>query len=312
MALLVVSSAWADTLTVTKAASALSVDGVEDAVWASAPESVVIVSQVPDTIVAVNKEKQAGKYAKNWGKSKPAATTEVLLKAVYTDDMIYFLVKWADSSMDDQHKPFKWEGSKEDGEYLSGKEREDRFAMQWPISGEFNSNMMAEVDAVVDIWQWKAARTDAAGILHDKSHIRSTKPLCGKFSTHYSLSGNGVYVARPGDGGVSPYKSNKIDPFEYQEDLVVQYIPLVPDVADAADVKAKGKWDNGFWTVEIARKLDTGNHASDTVFEPSKKTKPQSRFSITPGTISTLSRTKSTLFLSDLLHFNTGKRAISL
>ncbi len=271
-ALLVASSAWADTLTVTKAASVPEIDGVEEAAWASAPETVIIVSQVPDTVIAKNKEMQAGKYAKNWTKSKPNATTEVSLKAMYSEDMIFIRAKWADSSKDDQHKPFKWEGSKEDGEYLSGKEREDRLAMQWPISGEFNSNMLAEVDAVVDVWQWKAARTNAAGIIHDKSHIRSTKPLTGKFSTHYSASGKEVYVARPGDGGVSPYKSNKIDPFEYQGDMVVQYIPTVPDVADATDVEAKGKWDAGFWTVEIARKLDTGNHATDTVFDSAKKT----------------------------------------
>ena len=271
-ALLLASPSWAETLTVTKTASVPVIDGVEEAAWAAAPETKIAVGQVPEAMIATNKEKQAGKYAKNWAKSKPNATTEVGLKAMYSDDMIFIRAKWADSSQDDQHKPFKWEGSKEGGEYLKGKEREDRLAIQWPISGEFNSNMLAEVDAVLDVWQWKAARTNAAGIIHDKSHIRSTKPLTGKFSTHYSSSGKEVYVARPGDGGVSPYKSNKIDPFEYQGDMVVQYIPVVPDVADAADVQARGIWESGLWTVEIARKLDTGNHATDTVFDPSKQT----------------------------------------
>jgi hypothetical protein len=186
--------------------------------------------------------------------------------------MIYFQAKWADTSMDDQQSPFKWKGTKEDGEYLGGKEREDRFAMQFPISGEFDSNMLAEVDAVIDMWQWKAARTNAAGIIHDKHQIRSTEPLTGKFSTHYSANGKEVYLSRRDDGGVSPYKSNIIDPFIYQGDIVAQYIPFVPDVADAADVQAKGVWKDGIWTLEIARKLDTGHHDTDSVFVPGKPT----------------------------------------
>ena len=264
---LIACPAWAATLTVVKTTTVPEIDGVEDAAWGVAPELTVSVAPVPAPIAAMNKEKQNGKYAKNWTKEKPNATTAVKLKALYSDDTIFIRAMWADSSRDDQHKPFKWEGSKEDGEYLAGKEREDRLAFQFPIKGEFSANMLGEVEAVVDIWQWKAARTNAAGVAHDKSHVRSMQPLTGKFSTHYSGGGKEIYVTRPGDGGVSPYKSNKIDPFEYQGDVVVQYLPVVPDVADAADVKAKGAWKDGFWTVEIARKLDTGHHDSDTVFD---------------------------------------------
>ena len=130
--------------------------------------------------------------------------------------------------------------------------------------------MLAEVDSVIDMWQWKAARTNAAGILHDKHHVRSQTPLAGKFSTHYSAGGKEIHIVRKNDGDVSPYQSNKIDPFIYQGDVVAQYIPFVPEVADAADVQAKGSWKDGFWTVEIARKLDTGHHDSDTVFDPAK------------------------------------------
>jgi len=262
--------AWAETLEIVKTSIIPTIDGVDEAAWAAAPELSVAVSQIPEKIIAVNKEKQTGKYASNWSKEKPNNTHEVKLKALYSDDMIYFQAKWADSSMGDLQKPFKWEGDKADGEYIDGKEREDRLAMQFPISGEFNSNMLAEVDSVIDMWQWKAARTNAAGILHDKHHVRSVTPLTGQFSTHYSADGKEVYLSRKNDGGVSPYKSNKIDPFIYQGDVVAQYIPFVPEVADAADVQAKGVWTDGVWTLEIARKLDTGNHESDTVFDPAK------------------------------------------
>ena len=264
--------ALAETLEVVKATSAPTIDGTDEGAWDAAPALSVAVSQIPDTIVDTNKEKQTGKYAKNWTKSKPNDTHTVKLKAMYSDDMIYFQAQWADSSKDDQHKPFKWEGDKADGEYINGKEREDRLAMQFPISGEFNSNMLAEATSVIDIWQWKAARTNPAGIIHDKHHLRSTAPLTGKFSTHYSAGGKEVYLARKSDGGESPYKSNKIDPFVYQGDVVTQYIAYIPTTADAADVQAKGAWKDGTWTVEIARKLDTGNHETDTVFDPAKAT----------------------------------------
>ena len=263
---LLVSPALAASLQVVKATSVPAIDGIDEAAWAAAPELSVPVAPIPGNMAAMNKQMQKGKYAKNWTKSKSNATSTVKLKALYTDDMIYLQARWADDSKDDQHKPFKWEGSKEDGEYLAGKEREDRLAFQFPIKGEFSSNMLAEVESVVDVWQWKAARTNAAGLMHDKTHIRSMQPLTGKFSTHYSAAGKEIYVARPGDGGASPYKSNKVDPFEYQGDVVAKYLPVVPDVADAADVKAKGAWKDGVWTLEIARKLDTGNHASDSVF----------------------------------------------
>ena len=263
---------FAETLQVIKATAVPAIDGVDEAAWAAAPELSVPVAQIPGNTAAMNKEMQKGKYAKNWTKEKPNATGEVKLKALYSADMIYIQAKWADSSMDDQHKPFKWEGSKDDGEYLAGKEREDRFAIEFPISGDFHSSMLAEVNSVVDMWQWKAARTNGAGLAHDKSHVRSTSPLTGKFSTHYSAGGKEVYIARKSDGGASPYKSQKVDPFEYQGDVVVKYVALVPDVADAADVQAKGVWADGVWTLELARKLDTGNHDSDTVFDTSKPT----------------------------------------
>lgn len=36
-----------------------------------------------------------------------------------------------------------------------------------------------------------------------------------------------------------------------------------------ADVRAKGKWEHGRWTVEFMRKLSTGQ-PDDTVFRPAK------------------------------------------
>ena len=259
-------------LSVSKVATEPTIDGITEAFWDAVPSTVVKVERIPSEIVAANLDKQQGKYAKNWKKSKFAETSEVELKAVRTDDRIFFLARWKDDSKDDQHKPWKWEGDKETGEYKAGNEREDRLAFMFHLKGEFHANMLNDNDRVVDVWQWKAARTNPAGIIHDKSHIYSKDPLKGKYSIHYTESGNEVYVSRPGDGGVSPYKSNKIDPFVYQGDMVPRYIPFIPENQDAVDVKAKGVWQSGFWTVEVGRDLDTGHADTDTVFDPAKDT----------------------------------------
>lgn len=249
-----------------------TVDGQMESVWDSAPSTVVNVTRIPEAVVAINREEQRGKYAKNWQKSKYTQVSEVELKAVYTEDEIFFLARWKDTTRDDQHKPWKWEGDKKTGEYVSGKEREDRIAFRFPINGTFTASMLDPVDAVVDVWQWKAARTNPLGIAHDKSHRYSRTEPKGTFSTHYAPDGSETYVSRPGDGGVSPYETNRIDLFTHQGGSVPHYLPKMPTDEDASDVKAKGIWKSEMWTVEIGRRLDTGHGETDTVFDPARET----------------------------------------
>lgn len=267
------TAAAQEVLTVYKVSSAPAIDGTADSVWDKAQTTVVKVRRIPEDIVETNRTKQTGKYAKNWQKTKYTEISEVELRAVRTDDKIFFMARWQDGSRDDQHKPWKWQGDKETGEYVAGREREDRLAFMFPIKGQFHAIMLNDAERTVDVWQWKAARTNPAGILHDKSHRYSKSPLKGTFSKHYTAAGTEMYVSRPGDGGVSPYKSNKIDPFVYQGDMVARYIPFVPEDPDASDVKAKGAWQDGAWTVEAGRQLNTGHATTDTVFDPGAETK---------------------------------------
>jgi hypothetical protein len=269
---------WATTgmaqevLYVKKVPSAPSIDGNVDNLWNSVTPTVINVEKIPAAIIETNLEKQQGKYAKNWKKTSFTEIKEVELKAVRTDDKIFFLARWLDDTRDDQHKPWKWQGDRESGEYVTGKEREDRLSFKFPIKGTFDANMLSDKEGVADVWQWKAARTNPAGIIHDKSHIYSKTPLKGKYSSHFTASGSGIFLSRPGDGGISPYRTNKIDPFVYTEQMVPKYIPFVPDNDDAKDVSAKGVWASGKWTVEAGRNLDTGHRETDTVFDPAKDT----------------------------------------
>ncbi|MEW6739242.1 MAG: ethylbenzene dehydrogenase-related protein [Nitrospirota bacterium] len=253
-----------------KVSTAPAIDGKMDPVWETAKSTVIKVSRVPDAIVAKNKEMQKGKYAKNWEKSEWSNVSEAEMKAVYTDTDVFFFVKWKDSTKNDTMKIYHWD--KEKKEYIEGKEKEDRFTIQFPISGDWNSCMLGGSNYVTDIWFWKAARTNPVGIAHDKYHIYSLTEIKGKYAIHYSVDGKTLYIARPNDGNVEPYKEKKIDPFTHQGDDVPRYEPFIPDNPDAADIKAKGVWENGMWTLEMGRKLDTGNKDSDAVIDPSKGT----------------------------------------
>jgi hypothetical protein len=267
-----VSVSAEEILIVSKVAAEPTIDGKTEALWDAAQPTTIKVEKIPEEVIAMNLAKQQGKYAKNWKKTKFTEISEVELKAVRTNDRIFFLARWKDDTKDDQHKPWKWQGDKETGEYVAGSEREDRLAFMFQLNGIFHPNVLYDNvgERSVDVWQWKAARTNPVGMIHDKSHIYSRVPLKGKYSMHYTEKGNEVYVSRPGDGGISPYKTNKIDPFVYQGDVVPRYIPFIPEKAGAADVKGKGDWQSGVWTVEAGRDLDTGFSNTDTVFNPAK------------------------------------------
>ena len=267
-----VATAEPAALKVVKTAEAPAIDGTAESAWSAAPRTMVDVQPIPAALAQSNKAHQKGKYAKKWAEGHATKVTQVGLQAMHTDTHIYFLATWADDSKDDQHKPWKWEGSEKDGSYIKGPEREDRLAMSFPISGEFSNNKLSHAEMVQDVWHWKAARTNPAGLAHDKRHVVSTVEPTGKFSTHYDAEGNKVYVARPSDPGGSPYESNKIDPFVYQGASLPQYLPVTPEGEDARDIVAKGEWKDGRWTLEFARKLNTGHDQSDTVFDPGSGT----------------------------------------
>jgi hypothetical protein len=57
-------------------------------------------------------------------------------------------------------------------------------------------------------------------------------------------------------------------PTSEKGERVPQYLPGTP-TGSAADVRAKGAWADGWWTLELERKLVTG-HPDDTPFDPKK------------------------------------------
>ena len=200
-----------------------------------------------------------------WGTSI-GKSAKITIKAIHTDSHIAFLMRWEDATRDNKmHKPWVWNAEKK--AYEQGKEQEDAMALAFEHTGPFTADMLSPVDAVWDLWTWKATRSDPVGYALDKTHRYSTTKPEGKAKEYPSRTGTPIWVQRPDDKGESTQKSLQA-PSEYSGDVLPAYAIGEP-AGSGADVRAKGKWENGYWTVELSRKLNTG-HPDDTAFDPAQ------------------------------------------
>ncbi|KPJ58710.1 MAG: hypothetical protein AMJ46_13765 [Latescibacteria bacterium DG_63] len=185
-------------------------------------------------------------------------------------------------------------------------EKEDRFCLMFEITpvsdetGTFASRgcqtachgRMNPPAGKLDVWYWMRARTDAVSRCDDM--VTDSLSLRGD-------SGEGIwrtnrrdgtfvpkYIPRWGNGDLSPAKFvydpgpwGQIfnpcdtvnpasllpwnDPRDPEPDYVPSYVVKFP-AGSRGDVKAKGEWDEGRWTVELRRAMRTGQEAEDVAF----------------------------------------------
>lgn len=190
------------------------------------------------------------------------ADIEVELQAVYTDEHLYLKARFPDATENREHKTLIWNDDL--GTYRSGTAREDSFVIKWSMEPlPIDLSLKSEEPYRADIWYWKAFRTDPAGYADDKHHIYGYQEM--KTAQQITLpSGKRMYLARPSDSGTSTYKSRALE--EFEGDRVPRYQHRQPN-GSRADVRAKGHWGDGYWTIEFQRKLNTGQ-ADDIQFDP--------------------------------------------
>jgi hypothetical protein len=197
------------------------------------------------------------------------ASTEATIRAVRTGTHIYFVLRWKDSTKDDAaHKPWVWSTDK--NAYVEGPEREDMASMAFELAGEFDADMLSGKPSTWDAWHWKAVRTNPQGYAMDRTHRYTLEKPEGKANSYDAKNGKKIWISRPEDSGDTVEKKQPA-PKEKGEERVPMYLPGVP-TGSAADVRAKGAWAGGWWTLEFERKLDTGNK-DDTAFDVKREYK---------------------------------------
>lgn len=192
------------------------------------------------------------------------ANIDVTLKAVYTDNEIFFLVTFPDPNESRIHKAWIWDENQM--MYLIGPDREDGFVFKWNMELKPKDlSVYADVPYVADLWFWKACRTDPAGFADDKIQRLSSSKLSKSIKLP-GKSGKMLYLQRLGDEGTPAYKNTLY--IEYNGDTLSNF-QNQPPKGSRADIRAKGSWSNGKWTIEFGRKLNTG-HEDDIQFFPGK------------------------------------------
>jgi hypothetical protein len=202
-----------------------------------------------------------------WAGAKKITTLDfssqrtINIASVHTPEMIFFLVTYPDVSPSTTHKSFGWDdGAKI---YKPSNDREDMFVFKWSMQGlDADLTLRGRQPHQADVWFWKACRTNPVGFSDDKHHTYSHKQSDGGSKIVFSSENAPIYLLRSGDSGQSAY----------QEKIALDHTgPFVPrfsnrqPTSSRADVSAKGIWREGLWTIEFARKLNTG-HDDDAPF----------------------------------------------
>lgn len=205
-------------------------------------------------------------------KNAPVLTTfdktnelPIMIKSVYTDKEIFFQVSFPDSDESRTHKSWVWDKRRQF--YTVGYDREDIFVFKWNMAPKpVDLSISSDSAYQADVWFWKACRTDGAGYADDKIHVYN-QTEDRNATRMVSRSGEIMYLLRTGDKGESAYNINLIS--EYQGATLPRYALKQP-TGSRSDIRARGVWQNGRWTIELGRKLVTDNQ-DDIQFVPGEK-----------------------------------------
>ena len=167
---------------------------------------------------------------------------EIKFKIYSANSHVYLLVVFPSEKEKRTHRPWHWNPLKQI--YLSGSEKEDELYVLWSV---FPLN--ASPDAYAensDVWIWRAARTDPAGFADD----------CYLINNSISNISDSEFADLVQDNGKSCWFDRYFGAFE--GNTLSRFYQRNPE-GSLADVKAKGAWNSGFWTIEFSRKINTGN-----------------------------------------------------
>jgi hypothetical protein len=228
----------------------------------------------------------------------------IKVKSVHTDDMIYFLFDWPDAEKSMGKKEWSLQG----GDWKAKKADEDRLGVIFEINriNKFATKGCAVLchnesknekewyyavnssKEKGDLWHWKSVRSNPAGFTEDGFLIDNSakKPEAGRKrdagkgkakSNKTKDKTKPAFMQDPSKpasvvGSLLTTEAVEITSYEgFTDGTIIPGYMVNPDwTASFADLKTKGVWSDGHWTVFMSRKLNTGND-DDLAFNPKKK-----------------------------------------
>ena len=203
-----------------------------------------------------------------WSRARTITTFDyssqraIVLRSVHTDRELFLLASYRDDAPSETHKTWQWDET--EAVYKQMLDREDMLVLKWSLTG--NDAHLAFRDAEphrADVWFWKAHRTNPTGFADDKLQLLSVEPSRRAKPVSSPRFGE-LYLQRLGDAGRPAYEERFF--FESRGRFAAKYYPQIPE-GSRGDIRAKGVWSQGHWTIELARLFDTG-HDDDVRFEP--------------------------------------------
>lgn len=228
-----------------------AVDGVVDEVWSRAQAIVVRVEPITDDV---------GARYEGFEPQRRSPSVDVTLRALVHGDTFYLLARWPDATESAVRAPWVWDPASRT--YGKGPGNEDRFALLLPMGASRPTDcMVSGVTFVGDLWYWKAARSNPAGYADDQTLRLGLREFRGADVLH-GPGGRTSYGKRFNDAGDSCVVERAEPPARYEGDVVPRYLPREPS-GSRGDIRARGVWADGHWTLEMARALDTGDPEGD-------------------------------------------------
>ncbi len=193
------------------------------------------------------------KPAKEEDPDNTTGTLTARLKAGIAGDRIHLALRWPDPAADVNYRPWKWAGNR----YKRSKQRDDMLAVRFDMGGDYAECMLSKTDYRVDLWQWSAGRSNPGGLAEDFVHVITTSAM-ENAAEYEHPEGGMVYIRKIRDAGNPVYEL--LDAPEVNKgDELPGARTLEGGSGSLVDVSARGVWKEGFWNLEISRKLDTGH-----------------------------------------------------
>ncbi len=250
------------------------------------------------------KKAQESKIVLTGAGSVEGKVIELKTKSVYTKDEIFFRLEWPDKDKSMNKKRWKFSG----GKWTQIKADEDRLGVVFEINriNKFATKgcavlchnesknekewyfAVSSAKEKAEMWHWKAVRSNPVGYTEDGyvTTNPSKKPEAGRKrdagsgkakSNRTKDKSKPMYRQDPAKSASIPGSLLVNQAAEIKDysifkdgDEIPGYMVNTPWKGSFADVKTRGVWANGKWTLMMSRKLDTG-YDDDLQFNTRKK-----------------------------------------